>query len=125
VTSAGVRYSKGTPIIINVQPRPFYQRKNNERRKKNVLTLTNIWPWVPVGLDAKSDHAGCLPAVSHCSALQKTEYDRRQKTYRNQKKSEEVISEVCILCGVATVTLECYHCSYLRGVIVTVRLCYN
>jgi hypothetical protein len=30
---------------------------------------TNIWPWVPAGLDARSDRAGWLSAVSYCSAL--------------------------------------------------------
>jgi hypothetical protein len=33
------------------------------------MPVTNVWPWVPAGLDAKSDRAGWLPAVSYCSAL--------------------------------------------------------
>jgi hypothetical protein len=40
VTSGGIRCNKGTPVIKKVQPLPFYQRRNNERRKKTeVLTL--------------------------------------------------------------------------------------
>jgi hypothetical protein len=33
VTSGGIRCSKGTQIIKKVQPLPFYQRRNNERRE--------------------------------------------------------------------------------------------
>jgi hypothetical protein len=29
---------------------------------------TDLWSWVPAGLDARHDHAGWLPAVSFCSA---------------------------------------------------------
>jgi hypothetical protein len=35
VISGGKRCSKGTSIIKKVQPLPFYQRRNNERRGKN------------------------------------------------------------------------------------------
>jgi hypothetical protein len=46
------------------------ERRNNERRKKQKSWhWTNILPWVPEGLDAKSDRVGWLPAVSYCSAL--------------------------------------------------------
>jgi hypothetical protein len=41
----------------------------NEEKNTKVLTLNNIWSWAPAGLDAKSDRAGWLPAVSYCSAL--------------------------------------------------------
>jgi hypothetical protein len=72
VTSGGIRCSKGAPIIKKSPTPPFYQRRNNERRKKlKSWHWTNIWPWVPAGLDAKSDRAGWLPAVSYCSALLK------------------------------------------------------
>jgi hypothetical protein len=39
------------------------------KKKQKSWHRTNIWPWVPAGLDAKNDRAGCLPAVSYCSAL--------------------------------------------------------
>jgi hypothetical protein len=69
VTSGGIAVVREHQLQKNPTP-PFYQRRNNERRKKNKsLDTTNIWPWVPAGLDAKSDRAGWLPAVSYCSAL--------------------------------------------------------
>jgi hypothetical protein len=47
-----------------------------EEKKTKVLTLNkySIWPWVPAGLDAKSDRTGWLPAVSYCSALNKFQF---------------------------------------------------
>jgi hypothetical protein len=36
VTSGGIRCNKGTPIIKIIQLLPFYQRRNNERRKKSL-----------------------------------------------------------------------------------------
>jgi hypothetical protein len=79
VTSGGIRCSKGTPIIKKVQPLPFYQRKNNERRKgrttkkekKNKsLDIEQIYGHGSQrGLMPGSDRAGWLPAVSYCSAL--------------------------------------------------------
>jgi hypothetical protein len=57
-------------IIKKVQPLPFYQMRYNGRKKKTKSWhWTNIWPWVPARLDARSDRAGWLPAVSYCSAL--------------------------------------------------------
>jgi hypothetical protein len=64
------RCSKGTPIIK--KPNPSLLSKEEQRKKKQKQKSwhrTNIWPWVPAWLDAKSDHAGWLPAVSYCSAL--------------------------------------------------------
>jgi hypothetical protein len=50
---------------------PFYQRRNKERRKKTkIFTLNKYIAMGLSGLDAKSDRAGWLPAVSYCSALQ-------------------------------------------------------
>jgi hypothetical protein len=43
-------------------------KEEQRKKKKKVLTQNNIWPWFPAGLDAKSDRAGWLPAVSYCSA---------------------------------------------------------
>jgi hypothetical protein len=48
----------------------FPQRRNNERRKKTkVLTLNKYTAMGPRRLDARSDRAGWLPAVSYCPAL--------------------------------------------------------
>jgi hypothetical protein len=72
VTSGGIRCSKGTPIIKKSNPSLFIKggTTKEEEKKTKVLTLNKyIWPWVPAGLDAKSDRAGWLPAVSYCSAL--------------------------------------------------------
>jgi hypothetical protein len=50
VTSGGIRYIKGTPIIKKVQPLPFYKRWNNERGKKTkVLTLKKYMAMGPSG----------------------------------------------------------------------------
>jgi hypothetical protein len=38
-------------------------------KRSKVVGESNKWPWVPAGLDAKSDRAGWLPTVSYCSAL--------------------------------------------------------
>jgi hypothetical protein len=54
------RCSKGTPIIKKRQTPPFLSEE--EQRKKGKKTR------VPEGLDARSDRAGWLPAVSYCSA---------------------------------------------------------
>jgi hypothetical protein len=48
------------------------------KNKRRYSSETNIWPWVPAGLDAKSDRAGWLPAVSYCSAAA-TVLSSRQK----------------------------------------------
>jgi hypothetical protein len=44
-------------------------KEGGEKNKQKSWHRTNIWPWVPAGLDAKSDRAGWLAAVSYCSAL--------------------------------------------------------
>jgi hypothetical protein len=45
-----IRCTKGTPIIKKAQPLPFYQRRNNERRKKTeVLTLNKYMAMGPSG----------------------------------------------------------------------------
>jgi hypothetical protein len=51
VTSGGIRCSKGTPIIKKVEPLPFYQRRNNERKEKKtkVLTLNKYMAMGPSG----------------------------------------------------------------------------
>jgi hypothetical protein len=78
--------NKGTPIIKKSPTPPFYQRRNNERREKKSWHWTNIWSWVPAGLDARSDRAGWLPAVSYCSALLwPTEFTLWQMTYYCRK----------------------------------------
>jgi hypothetical protein len=86
VTSGRKRCSNGTPIIKKVQTLPFYQRRNNERRKRKtkVLTLNKYMAmgsngarcqewlcWLVAGsklllcsADARSERAGWLPAVS-------------------------------------------------------------
>jgi hypothetical protein len=45
---------------------PFYQRRNNERRGKKQKSWhwTNIWPWVPAGLDAGSKLLLCSALLS-------------------------------------------------------------
>jgi hypothetical protein len=43
VISGGIRRGKGTPIIRKVQPLPFYQRRNNERRKNKSLDIEQIY----------------------------------------------------------------------------------
>jgi hypothetical protein len=48
--------------------------KEEEEEEKKAWHWTNIWPWVPPGINAKSDRAGWLPAVSYCSALLTWEY---------------------------------------------------
>jgi hypothetical protein len=67
VTSGGIRCSKGTPITKNLNPSLFI--KGGTTKEKKSWHWTNIWPWVLAQLDAKSDRAGWLPAVSYCSAL--------------------------------------------------------
>jgi hypothetical protein len=70
VASGGIRCSKGTLIIK--KPNPSLLSKEEQRKKKKKQKSwhwTNIWPWVPAGLNANSDRAGWLPAVSYCSAL--------------------------------------------------------
>jgi hypothetical protein len=37
-----------------------------------------MWPWVPAGIDARSDRAGWLPAVSYCSAMLCRQTDREE-----------------------------------------------
>jgi hypothetical protein len=88
VTSGGKSCTKGTPIIKKVQPFPFYQRRNNERRKRKtkVLTLNKIYPWVPAGLDARSDRAGWLPAVSFYSALHMLSFIREMDVVQGSQK---------------------------------------
>jgi hypothetical protein len=50
VTSGGIKCSKETPIIKIVQPLPFYERRNNERRNKTkVLTLNKYMAMGPSG----------------------------------------------------------------------------
>jgi hypothetical protein len=53
------------------QPLPFIKggTKKEEKNKSLDTEQIHIWPLVPAGLDAKSDRAGWLPAVSYCSAL--------------------------------------------------------
>jgi hypothetical protein len=48
VTSSGKGCSNGTPLIKKFQPLPFYQRRNNERRKK-VLILNKYMAMGPSG----------------------------------------------------------------------------
>jgi hypothetical protein len=68
VTSGGKRCSKGTPNIKKFNPSLFIKGGTTKEEKTKVLTLQQ-WPWVPAGLDARSEGAGWLPAVSYCSAL--------------------------------------------------------
>jgi hypothetical protein len=49
-------------------------------------------------------------------------YEEQSRAVQLKQRKPEVRSEVCNLCSVVTETLECYHCSELRSVIVTVRL---
>jgi hypothetical protein len=69
VTSGGIRCSKGTQIIRKPNPSLFIKGGTmKEGKKQKSWYWTNIWPWVPAGLDARSDHGGWLPAVNYCSA---------------------------------------------------------
>jgi hypothetical protein len=73
VTSGGIRCSKGTSIIKK-KPNPSHfiqggSTKEGGGGKQKSWHWTNVWPWVPAGLDARSDRAGWLSAVSYCSAL--------------------------------------------------------
>jgi hypothetical protein len=70
VTSDGIRCSKGTPIIKKPNPSLFIKGGTTKEKNKSLdAEQMHIWPWVPAGLDARSDHAGWLPAVIYCSAL--------------------------------------------------------
>jgi hypothetical protein len=92
VTSGGIRCSKGT-LIMKKKPNPSLLSKEEQRKKEEKQKSchwTNIWPWVPAGLDAKSDRAGWLPAVSHCSALLSGEFaggDRHGKFSAGARQS--------------------------------------
>jgi hypothetical protein len=68
VTSSGIKCSKGTPIIKKSNPSLFIGGRTKQGGKKS-WHWTNIWPWVPAGLDARNDRVGWLPTVSYCSAL--------------------------------------------------------
>jgi hypothetical protein len=67
--TSGKRCSKGTPIIKKSNPSLFNKGGTTKEEINKSWHWTNIWPWVPAGLDARSDRAGWLPAVSYCSAL--------------------------------------------------------
>jgi hypothetical protein len=69
VTSGGIRCSKGTPIIKKPKPSLFIKGGTTKEKKNKSLDTEQIWPWVPAGVDAKSDRAGWLPTLSYCSAL--------------------------------------------------------
>jgi hypothetical protein len=50
VTSGGIRYNKGTPIMKKSPTPPFYQRRNKKRRTKTkVLTLNKYMAMGPSG----------------------------------------------------------------------------
>jgi hypothetical protein len=69
VTSGGIRCSKGTPIIKKSNPSLFMKGGTTKKGKK-VLTLNKYMAMDFSGLDARSDRAGWLPAVSYyCSAM--------------------------------------------------------
>jgi hypothetical protein len=91
-----------------VQPLPNFKKsptspflsKEKQRKKgggTKVLTLKNIWPWVPAALDARSDRAGCLPAISYCSALPchqfRSEVRRRIRIRRKRRTRDSVRRE--------------------------------
>jgi hypothetical protein len=65
VTSGGVSCRKWTPIYIKKTNR-FSINKEDQWKKKRSWHWTNKWHWVPVGPDARSERAGCLPAVRLC-----------------------------------------------------------
>jgi hypothetical protein len=70
MTSGRIRCSKGTPLIKKSNPSLFIKGGTTKEEKNKSLDIEkNIWPWVPMGLDARSDCAGFVPAVRHCSAL--------------------------------------------------------
>jgi hypothetical protein len=71
VTSGGIRCSKGTPIIKKPNPSLLSKEEQQKKKKKNKrLDTEQIYGHgSPAGLDAESDRAGWLPAVSYCSAL--------------------------------------------------------
>jgi hypothetical protein len=50
-------------------PSLFIKGGTTKEEEKNKSLNTEQIYWVPAGLDAKSDRAGWLPAVSYCSAL--------------------------------------------------------
>jgi hypothetical protein len=55
------------PSLYKKQWRLFERFSNNERREKN--KSIDIEAMVPAELDARSDRAGWLPALSYSSAL--------------------------------------------------------
>jgi hypothetical protein len=67
VTSGGIGCSMGAPIIKKSNLSLLSKEEQRKKEKiTKVLTLNKyIWPWVPAGLDARSDRAGWLL----CSAL--------------------------------------------------------
>jgi hypothetical protein len=99
VTSGGIRRSKGTPIIKKKSNPSLFINGGTLKeggKKTKVLTLNkNIGPWVPAGLDARSDHAGWLPAVSYCSALLCSEQTHRQypESSRGQQREQLAVEE--------------------------------
>jgi hypothetical protein len=68
VTSGGIRSSKETPIIKKTKPSLLSKEEQRKKEKTKVLTLNRNMTIGPSGVDAKSDRAGWLPAVSYCSA---------------------------------------------------------
>jgi hypothetical protein len=70
VTSGGIRVVRKHQL--QKKTNPSLLSKEEQRKKKNktkVLTQNKYMAMGPAGLDAKSDRAGWLPAVSYCSAL--------------------------------------------------------
>jgi hypothetical protein len=77
-----IRCSKGTSIIKKPNPSLFIKGGTTKEKKHKSWHWTNIWPWVPAGIDAKSDRASWLPAVSYCSALLCPCWDTRRQSTR-------------------------------------------
>jgi hypothetical protein len=69
VTSGGIGVVRKHQLQKKAQPLPFIKGGTTKEKKKTKVLTQNKWPWVPAGLDAKTDRAGWLPAVSYCSAL--------------------------------------------------------
>jgi hypothetical protein len=64
----GKRRSKGTPIIKKSSTPPFLSKKEQRKKKKKNkrLDIEQIYGHASkVGIDARCDRAGWLPAVSY------------------------------------------------------------
>jgi hypothetical protein len=91
------------------------EEQRKKKKKQKSWHWTNIWPWVRAGLDAKSDRAGWLPAVSYCSALLCSRSDSGSEFWvlgRRQPREVRIWRRVNLwfedfMCAVARWHLEC------------------